>query len=139
MSVSAPVAANSGTSVLPMSSTSGGLFWASAVLILVLMLSHCWIWTFTFAPVAFSKAALTAWVAAGLRSPSISHTVSVLEPVDCSALPPSSPQAVTVRAIAAAPPAKCRGLDIFMCVSPEDGGGGGLVGAGEGGGRGGRP
>ena len=71
------MAANSGTSVLPISTTSGGSFWASAVLSLVLMFAHSCTWRFTLAPVAAVNAAFIApwsWV---LRSPSMYQTVRV--------------------------------------------------------------
>ncbi len=78
--MSAPLSANSGTSVLSISMTSGVLSWARAVLILMLMLSHSWIRTVTFAPVTFPKAALIAAVALSLTSPFISQPVSCPPP-----------------------------------------------------------
>jgi len=46
--------------VLPRSITSGGVFVASAVDTFVVMPSHCWICTLTFAPVSFSNCSLIA-------------------------------------------------------------------------------
>src|SRR5258708_40302850 len=60
------------------------------------MLSHSWICTVTFAPVAFSNAVLTAAVAWSLRSRFISHTVSC-PPPGAAAGPGEVPQAVRAR------------------------------------------
>jgi hypothetical protein len=96
MSLSAPAAANSGTSVLPISTMSGGSSWDSAVLIRVLMLVHSCIWTLTLAPVALAKAALIAAWSGLLRSPSMYHTVRVLPANEVGPAP--------VAAAVAAPP-----------------------------------
>ncbi|GAA3438989.1 hypothetical protein GCM10018954_086090 [Kutzneria kofuensis] len=86
------------------------LSWASAVLILVLMLSHSWTCTVTVAPVAFSNAVLIAATALSLRSPSISQTVMAL-PWDAFSAEPA-PQAETARATAAMAEAAVLRLDI---------------------------
>jgi hypothetical protein len=110
-SFSPPVAAYTGTWVFPRSTTSGASDWASAVVSFVVMPSHCWVCSFTFAPVALVNCVSAASSTFSLRSPFIIQTVMVLPfpsgvPMDFVPLSeaPLLPAEHPVRASAAARP-----------------------------------
>src|SRR5215471_17829547 len=76
--LSAPAAAYLATSVLPSSTTSGGVLPANAVSSLVVTSLHCWISTLTLTfGYCFRKSALTPSTTDCGALPFISHTVSV--------------------------------------------------------------
>ena len=121
-SASPPDSANFDTSVLPISSTSGGLLPASAVVVFSWMPSHCWISIFTVVPgCAAVKSALTALITASGALPFISQTVMSLAWevwAAGSALSWSSPQPATPKTSAATTPATAA-VRLFRCIPPS--------------------
>src|SRR3954447_10019034 len=115
-----PESANFETSVLPISSTSGGLLPASAVVVFSWMPSHCWIWILTWVfGCAWLNWALTRLMTASGAEPFISQTVMSLAWVlplppdaDSGELPPL-PHAAANSATVAPTTAAAR---IFLCI-----------------------